>query len=226
MLHAIARHWDSTPPTVVLATTGPSHDVFDGYSRRVATIDQLLSAAPRIYVHCASSPQPTACKREGKDLWLISTSDDDAVVRALLLALVSNGANIYIHSVFAYHGKLAQLLLSRRTGKCAFDVHGAVPEELVLQGHDDAAEAMSTREATLVSSADLVVCVSNAMADHLSTKYKDAVAPVINIPIAGLDDDEEIDRRGYNERPCIIYSGGTAVWQQAPANDGPHTRHA
>ena len=180
LLHAVAQHWESTPPTVVLAAANPSQEVLDGYSRRVATIDRLLSAAPRVYVDCISTPQPSMCEREGNNLWLIRTSVDDLVVQALLLALVSSGANLYIHSVSAYHGNLAELLLSRRTGKCAFDVHGAVPEELVLQGHDDTAEEMSVREAALISSADLVVCVSNAMTEHLSAKYE-AEAATVNL---------------------------------------------
>ena len=78
------------------------------------------------------------------------------------------------------------------------------------------AQTHEAYEELLFRRAGRVICVSQAMADHMTAKYGSPRVPPVICPIFVGDHQARPQSRTYRDRARIIYAGGTHRWQQIP----------
>jgi hypothetical protein len=97
--------------------------------------------------------------------------------------------------------------------KTIIDLHGAVPEETILQGRKVWARVYDFLEGIIIRKANLVIGVSNSMLAHIEEKHHSTIKHKCVLPIFDFTITEPIESKWQNERKAIIYSGGSDKWQ-------------
>lgn len=209
---------EALPVLVLTMDTDPvTGDEKDGYVQRVIAIDRVLADRPRLYLKlvAARSDRPAlVCLDDG--LWRLEIAHGCALGEVLLEALLGLGIAVYSQSLVGIDPPVLRRLLPHRTGPFIMDMHGAVPEEFVLYANHYMAQKYDRYERWAAAEADIVVCVTEAMAEHFATKLAIPRARMIVCPIFLGDPDDRWPARSYGERPRAIYAGGTQRWQMIP----------
>ncbi len=215
-LAAIA--WRAPPVLVLTMDTDPvTGDEKDGYVQRVIAIDRALEDRERVYLKivAARSGRP-ALVHLGRGIWRLEIAHGCDLGEAALAALLATGAAVYSQSLVGIDPPVVRRLLPRRTGPFLMDMHGAVPEEFALYRNHYMAQKYARYETWAAREADILVCVTEAMARHFEAKLGLPRARMIVCPIFLHARAEPIAGRAYHDRPRAIYAGGTQRWQMIP----------
>ncbi len=219
LLRAFAPLFAEGRPVLVLTmdTDPVTGDEKDGYVQRVVAIDRALEGQHRIYLKwVANRDGAPALRALGPRIWRLEVAHGDRLGEALLATLLGLGAAVYAQSLVGLDPPAIRRLLPRRTGPFLVDMHGAVPEEFVLYENHHMAQKYAKHESWAAGEADVVVCVTRAMAAHFAEKLALAPARLAVCPIFLHGADAAAPRRPYNARPRAIYAGGTQRWQCIP----------
>ena len=221
-LEVIRRVWEvkrqNKKVVLLLAPFFNETRLRDGYFRRIQAIDEILGEeCLKVYV------TPASYVLEGESHLLFPDAlhldlqlDFEDPEEKKLLELIAQMADlVYYHSVaFVNSATLgidtAQIL----------DLHGSVPEELLLQGNPEQAAIEGEKEKLALEKVQYAVVVSNAMADHLREKYPNTNVRFITLPILDVQITETkryLDPKPYLEgKPFVAYVGGLQKWQLIP----------
>lgn len=214
-IHAIASLFEHTPPLLVLTQADPvTSDEKDGYVQRVRAVDAILAGRARIYVHFEERNRSKPVFTElGEHIWRLEVADKDPIAEALLLSLFKSGMNIYAHSLFGLQTRSVRRLISARAGALLLDLHGSVPEEFSMYGDGFGAQVYNEYEHEVAGKIDYLVAVSRNMSRHFAKKHNYPEERIIVCPIF-VEAGARASHRRYNDRPRVIYAGGTQKWQQ------------
>lgn len=163
----------------------------EGFLQRVMAVDGIFGDEKKVYIN---------------DL-------DD---KSQLAQALTNADLIYVHSIYNAEKIIDYYDLFGH--KIITDLHGVVPEEESLYGHEDEAQTMSQVEEKVFRCSNIFVAVTKTMADHFNKKYtktaRDCKSEWIILPIF----EPRPRRRVYNESLSgslsVIYAGGTQPWQK------------
>lgn len=197
---------------LVLTRYPTGEDLKDGYYQRVASIDALLAASPRVY----ASPvrKRTFLPRVsqvGEDVFDV-TYHPRRLLHFLFLAFVAlKSRAVYVHSIYSLKSRTAWWLF-RLARRAILDFHGVVPEELALLGDGRAAE-LAAVEARAIARADVIVSITTAMTEHVRRKHaiRDGAKSFVMVPHLPARTVSE-PRTRYSKN--VVYCGGLQKWQQ------------
>ncbi len=194
----------------------------DGYTQRIRVIDQtVLGGYRRFYLKEDRSCAVLEVTRTDEDLYEIRYDGGDWKQHDRILELIRACRKLYVHSIYRFIGNEEMLdALTCPNVFCVWDVHGAVPEELRLCGNTASAEAAAWLEREFYMHSQVIVCVTNAMAEHLRSKYGGTTARFVILPIfdsraheARPSDGGEEKRLPEGQSPLAVYAGGLQKWQ-------------
>jgi hypothetical protein len=206
------------PPIVVFANgVDPAEtDDKDGYLQRVLAIDQVMDNRARIYVRI--SPNRNDAYKivfHPNKIASLDICSDAAVYTALLAAITKYARVVYIHSILPLGEARIRNAINNANCVKVIDMHGAVPEEFLLQRDRINSICFGKYESEIVQNANWIVCVSDEMRKYLVGKHSVSPDKFILCPIFG-----EIGKAPSDyvraDRPRLIYAGGTQVWQNVP----------
>jgi len=214
------------PSICVFAPFFALSDEKDGYIRRIEAVDRsLLDGMVRFYL-MGGHPELTSANILSSDNehYYIEFDSRDCKQRKNALSLITTCGRAYIHSVYRFVADPVsprmQRFIRRRDVKLCWDVHGAVPEEIMLNGEMHIASVAGRIEKRLYRNADIIICVSQSMADHLAEKYGSASGKVVVLPMlergAFAVKEHPGNRPMPNGKPVVVYSGGLQKWQNVP----------
>ena len=220
LLPAIARlaEFMIERPIIVLANGADpiGADERDGYLQRMLAIDRIMENRTRLYLKI--SPNSSEAYRitfYGKGMAVIDLCSDDPVYTALLSGVMKFGRLIYIHSVLSLGDSRVRDALANANGVKIIDMHGAVPEEFVMQDDRINSVTFGSYESEIVRDADWIVCVSDEMRRYLVGKHGVSMNKFILCPIFPRKS-KVYSTPPEEGRPRVIYAGGTQVWQKIP----------
>lgn len=216
---ALGSLFEDGPPCLVLTmdTDPVTGDERDGYVQRVIAIDHVLAERSRIYLKIVESRHGRpVLRRLRQGIWRLEIAHRCDVGEAILSATIALGAPVYSHSLVGIDPPVVRKLLPERRGPFLMDMHGAVPEEFVLYDDHFMAQKYAAYETWAARHSDAIVCVTDAMADHLGSKLGLPAERMLACPIFLHETGERPVLRGYNDRPRAIYAGGTQRWQRIP----------
>ncbi|MEA4812731.1 MAG: hypothetical protein VB108_09195 [Anaerolineaceae bacterium] len=191
----------------------------DGYFKRIKAIDDILGEdILKVYVAPLSldSDFDEVSKVSIDDSHIKLTLNIEDPEKTGFLKLIGQVSDlIYYHSVAFVNATTLNMDKMQ-----ILDLHGAVPEELILQGNPTQAAIESEKERVAISKVEYVICVTNAMAAYLTEKYPQSKAKHIILPIMDdyiYDTKKVINEKKYSEgKPNIMYAGGLQQWQMIP----------
>lgn len=197
-----------------LVIVGPSPftvAVREGWMARIASVDGIFTGIRRLYVNPLRAAGRGPLRYLSPEVAEISLALDDKDNLFTLENFVVNSNLVYVHTTH-----LARFMLPwLSSGKVVVDIHGAAPEEEVMQGNLLEARALGQAEEAMLSNARAVVVVSEAMSLHFGQKYPDLNPVKLVLPALGdswVDDPRR--KRRKSELPVkVIYSGGIQPWQ-------------
>lgn len=192
----------------------------DGYFQRVQAIDR--NALPGLYRVYLFQQGPYAKRLRvlhvDKDHAEVLFNAQDAAQYEQVKRIIRSCGCLYAHSIYRLMDAEAERLpfFDMEDVLKIWDVHGAVPEECVLDGHDVLGARAEKVEAHTYMHADVIVTVTRAMQTHLQNKYGAARGRFINIPIFAANPVTEprtADKQGDAGKPVVVYAGGLHTWQ-------------
>ncbi|MHB8806706.1 MAG: glycosyltransferase [Anaerolineaceae bacterium] len=195
----------------------------DGYFQRVKFIDKNIFAdCFRIYLNDDGSLSNKIKIHfvDKEKIYLIFNSHDQ-VQREQIFTLIKHCGIFYTHSILRFipdSSDVAMQKLFELDGvKKIWDVHGAVPEEYLLDGNNNH-ELANEAEKFFFNHTDIMIVVNNAMKEHFEKKYGSYKAKVVILPILKEDAikiSNCIDNKKllHSQRPTVVYSGGLQKWQ-------------
>lgn len=187
-------------------------DMKDGYLRRVAFCDGLMSERKRIVLDLEKKVKKTMIQKRGKKV--VVTFSRNRLVRIIwvnILLLLNH--EVYCESVW----QVRKMVLWLPFVKLIVDVHGAVPEEEFLYRKFESAARYGDIEEVVVQKAQYLFCVTEAMEEHLRRKYGEKMRAKVEIlPI--MDGVREVDEKKVlagkkNQGVLAVYAGGIFKWQ-------------
>lgn len=201
----------------VMAPIFNSENVRDGYYRRIKAIDDLMGEDTfRIYMSWFGADYESgALHIQNHDAHHIHLSyiNNSERHNKILLKIAKEAGIAYHHSV----GYSNEGITRCRHIKKIFDLHGALPEELVMYGNYTQSVIESKNERLAVEYGDALVAVTRSLKTHINRKYPEFDPRFVFLPIL---DDVVIDSRVENEkkdyidgRPIVVYAGGLQKWQ-------------
>jgi hypothetical protein len=198
-------------PLIILAPYPKQELLLDGWFRRIAQIEKCLLGLPRIYIRIDKNHLGNAIyyRKLSTEIIEISWNPDNSAQTHEVAKLINPSKVLYCHTTH-YAEYIHKLEFD---GKIILDMHGAAPEEELLNGNLQTSNILSKVESEIVNSCDLLIVVSNAMSNHLRNKnlsprktYKVSISAAFfpqnrNAVLGRL---REID---------YIYAGGVQPWQ-------------
>lgn len=191
-------------------------DLSDGYFVRVKEVDEIVGDFRRVYVATDSAlgflPR---LRRPASRVLEITLNPSSKFHFALLLAACFLAKFIYVHSVLRMEHRAFREAYKRAWAFKVFDVHGVVPEEFRLHDDEISAGIFEGIERDLIRESDAVICVTDAMKNHLFLKYPlESKGPVwITMPVIPPETGKG-EVKASKER--FVYVGGTQKWQNVP----------
>ncbi len=210
-----------SPSVVVMAPMFTEENGKDGYIQRIRSIDELvLKDRIRFYI-MGDHPEldQIVVKKIDNDHYYLEFNSENLEHMQYINSLAFRCGTLYVHSVYRFMAgpvsHMMQGILDVTNIRIFWDVHGAVPEECVLNGDPGIAKVAGSVEEKLFQKSDVIICVNEAMKNHLKDKYFKATnASFVILPIIGNIQHGAIYATSpNNKKPVVIYSGGLQAWQ-------------
>lgn len=204
----------------------PKRNNHDGYAKRILQVDQLFDRDFRIYIQFRESTKPSLrFKFITPKCLFVKLNIHRPIGRIVFLLLVKRAQFIYAHSIY---NLTEPINLLDKHKKLILDLHGVVPEELVLMGEHELSSRLEDIEKRSVSLATIIITVSDNMSNYYRQKYKGLKLNLCKLPI----DNNFIPETAKSsvDKYTIIYSGGIQKWQNTDAivkfiNNNPNLYH-
>jgi hypothetical protein len=204
-----------TRPIMVLSMVDPVHaDEREGYTQRIRAFGATFADHDRLYVQIKQRPGQFSLVPIGEKALLLAIADNDPVGEAVLRMALRGARAIYAHSILPLASASFWKLIDHQKAPFILDLHGAVPEEFLLQGEQQRAQTFERIEGQAARSVDQLVCVTDKMAQHFQHKHQCvAFSPIICPTFEPLNSSSDPSRK-YHSRPRVVYAGGAQAWQQ------------
>lgn len=187
----------------------------DGMVQRIASVDALFGAEPRVYLAPRHEPQegePFQLSEAAPGLRAGRPNLFDRADVEQMVALARQARAVYVHSVHWAQHVLPLYLL----GHVITDLHGVVPEEQRMLGHPEEAAQLERVERFALTHGLATVVVSGVMAAHLRAKYPGLSPRLLELPnLSQLPAPDVLDKPSPGP-VRILYAGGTHAWQKVP----------
>ena len=176
-----------------------------GLGQRVSAVDGRFSDVSRIIADVSFTQHFKAIFRDRpKKLRVLSCN---AFLHLWSLVKLARHADaIYVHTC---HYALRVLWLYAIYKNVITDMHGALPEEIAMQGKWFAALRYAAVERYVVRRSKALIAVTEAMARHFEDKYGDACPPIFVIPVFPNLPDCAAEK----DATSVIYAGSVESWQ-------------
>lgn len=197
----------------------------EGYLQRVAAIDaEVLDPLPCIHLDFETGcAQPCARRMDARHL-LVELLPHHAQSLQLAKKIARACGVMYIHSVMRamrdVMGERIDELFCLRGVYRIWDVHGAVPEEYVMQPNFYEAQNATHAEELLLRQAHTVVTISESMRRHFDRKYGVTLQNTINTSVFNVT---QVDFDGIaaaklqaGGKQTAAYAGNLMPWQNIP----------
>lgn len=188
-------------------------DFKDGFFQRVLAIDEILKKYnfDRIYVSKPKGFIFFPLTEEIKSgIFEISASEKNPIHLLYLLYVSTQSRAIYLHSIMRIKTPLHMLMFIFAKKKI-IDLHGAVPEEVFLQGGVLRSKIFNKIERFILIHADIIISVTQSMTQHMIQKHRLKKKINIQLPIfsqkIGFSENKKYSKK-------IIYCGGLQKWQK------------
>lgn len=192
----------------------------DGYMRRVCAVDQnILFDQERVYFYDSPYWDVDAVRVRQMDtaLYAVYYNSRFASHRAFLCEMIALCRLCYIQSVWRLlppdlrFGEIPQIFGAEDV-EYVLDLHGTVPEELLLEGRTEEAKAAQRAESLCLQKCKTVVGVNASSLSYVRSqepgfKGQFAVCPFFS------NFNLEIQEKKKTHPPIVIYAGGGQPWQ-------------
>ena len=183
----------------------------DGFYQRVENIDRFFVDDQRTYL--SVSFFKNLKKKVRKDENREEIDCNLFLHFFMIFNLFRKSSLVYIQSIYNALYMIGFILLFKKY--YVLDLHGVVPEELVMQQKEKHARVFSIIEKLLFIKMKVCIAVTNRMVHHYKSKYpksktKYIVYAILPSHLKPYQLNSEIDNTGKIE---IIYSGNAQVWQ-------------
>jgi hypothetical protein len=190
--------------------------VKNGWMRRIHAIDQIFKDRERHYVFQVvpkKSYDPydyqVYVQQKEERAWMHWIDFRFSNHLRHLTELVERSRMVYAHTSHS-----AQFLLPYyRTGKVITDLHGIAPEEERMLKRPNFAGFYEGFEEEMLRQSNLLVVVTEAMAEHYRHKYPGLTTPFIVLPIVNEAISASFLQRSERKRLRVVYAGGVQSWQ-------------
>lgn len=197
----------------------------EGYLQRVAAIDEEV-LAPLACIHLdfeTGCSQPGVQQKDDRHL-VVELCPHDGYSLNLACYIARQCGVLYVHSVMRamadIMGKNIHRLFTRPGLYVIWDVHGAVPEEYVMQPNFYEAQNATQAEELLLKNACTIVTISEAMKTHFEQKYGQSLQGVINTSVFNVTHVNEEQILAHKKKLVgpltAAYAGNTMPWQNIP----------
>ena len=197
-------------------STCPAPSVFARCnSRDICRIGRIrwLAGRTRIYLHhSAEGGLLPAISRVGAGAFEVTFASRSLLHRTCLKFIARWCLAVYLHSIYPLHDGF-YMRLYRLARKRILDVHGIVPEEILLLGDKEQSAKFAAIEAVAVGQAHWFISVTQAMTEHIAAKY--LLPPggrFIHLPTLQAGETCQSGRKEFTQR--VVYCGGLQRWQQ------------
>ena len=196
----------------------------DGYIQRIKRVDEeIFDQYLRLYIlEDGKQSDRIEASKIDEEHYFVTYNSQDPDQRKIIFTLVELCGLMYVHSINRFmtdcvNAEMCQLLNNPKI-RTIWDVHGSVPEEYFMYGSELGKKIGDEVESFFYHHADVIVVVNNAMKRHLMKKHGacDAVfvvMPIFNIDIKTRHNRIDICKDTGDEKPLIVYAGGTQKWQ-------------
>ena len=189
-------------------------DEKDGFIQRVASIDLLVQKRNRVYLDISVRRFWSARVHSFEGVQVFQVN---AIRHFLLIAnWLRKASVIYVHSIYCAFPALIAYWL----GKPITDLHGVVPEELLLQGKWWKSRLFNIVERIVVKRSSIVIYVTETMRLHFAKKYERRMSCDRVIAIMPQLSDSRGSQGNVLEHSrelnSVIYVGGLQAWQNIP----------
>lgn len=198
---------------IVFLVKHPSRmDEKDGFAQRVAWIDNLVSDKKRLYLDVSLKRN---IKRNSIVLdSLVKIEEVNIFLHFnIIYSFIKKASVVYFHSIFSS----VKFLPAYFFKKTITDVHGVVPEELLLSGQKKRAVFFGVIEKFVVAKGDALIYVTSAMREHFYKKYgrvknDDRVISILP-KIEFTKEHKKSVLKSERKENEVLYSGGLQPWQ-------------
>jgi len=190
-----------------------ANTIRDGMAQRILAVDRQFVTEERIYLSLSfrKHRHPTFFRQENvtfKCLNVFLHFFD-------IVKFFRQASCVYLHSLFNAIPAFIFFLLTGRNKRVIWDVHGVVPEELMVLGKKNLSRICSLMESYMFKRAHSVVVVSKAMQLHLEEKYgisnSFCIYPII--PQNVLKASQQFCNLPDSTEKVVVYSGNMQPWQ-------------
>ena len=199
-------------PLVILAPYPKKQFLIDGWFRRIHQIETSFIGIPRLYIRIDKNHLGSSIyfKRLSAEVDEVSWNPENESQTNEIVRLVGQSKLLYCHTThYAEHVRKLNF-----PGKMALDMHGAAPEEELLNGDPKYAKLLEVVESEVVGNCDLLIVVSNAMHTHLRNKGHIAKR-VLKVAISSaFFPKSELSLLKADRNLDFIYAGGIQSWQK------------
>ena len=209
----------------MLATMYNDDNITDGYIQRVFAIDNdALNGIGKLYFEHVPDIDQLLYERVDELHMIIKVNLLNELNVKVITGLFKKCRVVYAHSVFrCSEWELNPQILKWLVQNQVFfivDMHGAVPEEIAMQGHAIIAHVHQKTEEIVMAGANRIICVNHAMQDHYLNKYRYLkqkpqfiVMPIF--PPADIDRETIANKvEAYEpDKVKVVYAGGMQKWQ-------------
>lgn len=186
----------------------------DGFTQRIAWIDELVCDLPRIYLDISLTKN---IRKKRIEIGVVTIFQLNFFLHFFfLMGIFKKSSIVYIHSVY----NALKAIPAYWFATTITDMHGIVPEEMRLAKKPWRARLFGYVECIALAKSSVAIFVTKAMKEHFFIKYKRNNIEDKIIPILPKIDDE----RGLLENflssekisGTVIYAGGIQSWQNIP----------
>jgi hypothetical protein len=153
-----------------------------------------------------------AVSRVGARAFEVTFAFNSLLHRTCLKFIARQCRAVYLHSIYPVHNRF-HLKLYRLARNRILDIHGIVPEEILLLGDQALSAEFAAIEAVAVAQAHQLVSVTQAMTEHIAAKH--SLPPdgrFIHLPTLQAGETGQPGRKDFTRR--VVYCGGLQHWQQ------------
>lgn len=202
---------------VFLAPFPTSENIREGMMQRVYAVDKMFgnNEYEKTYIIPRFKTFKTKYKEVDNNVIEINLSVWTSFL--VLLRKLKNTDVVYSHSLYGM--SLAGLLFLpfSKSKNFVWDVHGIIPEEIKLAGHNKLKQLVySLLESLAIKRATKIIVVTNAMKRHLCEKYNNIKADFLVYPILPNTINVENGIEDVDNRINMLYAGNMQGYQNIP----------